>query len=86
MLESDDSVTGPINLGNPTQNSMHELADAIIKFTNSNSKITYKELPQDDPKMRQPDISKAIQILDWKPKVDLEEGLTMTIASFKSRM
>jgi len=86
MLESDDSVTGPINLGNPTQNSMHALAEAIIKLTNSNSKITYKELPQDDPKMRQPDISKAIQILDWNPKVDLEEGLTMTIASFKSRM
>ena len=86
MMETDGDVTGPINLGNPIENSMVELAESIIRLTNSNSKITYMELPQDDPKVRQPDISKAREVLGWNPEVELENGLNMTIKDFASRM
>ena len=86
MMETDVPVTGPINLGNPIENSMLELAETIIRLTNSNSKIAYKDLPQDDPKVRQPDISKAREILGWDPEVELETGLNMTIKDFASRM
>lgn len=75
----------PINLGNPDQISMIKLASEIIQFTNSNSKIAYKALPQDDPVDRLPDISKAKKFFNWSPKIDREEGLKRTIDYFKNQ-
>lgn len=86
MMETPDDVSGPLNLGNPNENSMLYLAETIIRLTNSNSTLTFRELPQDDPKVRQPDISKAKQILNWYPKISLEDGLNMTIADFAGRV
>ena len=86
MMETDDNITGPFNLGNPNENSMLQLAETVIKLTNSNSKIAFKELPQDDPKVRQPDITKAKEILKWSPEVKLEDGLNLTIADFAARV
>jgi UDP-glucuronate decarboxylase len=86
MLEAEDGLIGPINLGNPKENSMLELAESVIRLTNSNSKVTFMDLPQDDPKMRQPDITKAKQFLRWNPEMDLESGLKLTIDDFKLRV
>jgi UDP-glucuronate decarboxylase len=85
-----DLISGFIKMmetdGNPNENSMLQLAETVIKLTNSNSKITFKELPQDDPKVRQPDITKAKEILKWSPEVKLEDGLNLTIADFAARV
>ncbi|MDD3877729.1 MAG: SDR family oxidoreductase [Bacteroidales bacterium] len=84
LMNTDDSIIGPINTGNPNEFTIKELAEKIIKMTGSASKIIYKPLPEDDPKQRQPDISQAKKILDWEPKVQLEEGLQKTIDYFKT--
>jgi UDP-glucuronate decarboxylase len=81
LMESD--AMGPVNLGNPGEFTMLELAKKIIKLTNSKSKIEYKELPQDDPRQRKPDINLAKKTLKWEPKIQLEEGLIKTIDYFK---
>ncbi|MBR3654918.1 MAG: SDR family oxidoreductase [Elusimicrobia bacterium] len=73
----------PVNIGNPVEMTVKEIAQRIIKLTNSKSKIVYKPLPEDDPKRRRPDISKAKKILKWEPKVDLNQGLLKTIDYFK---
>ena len=78
--------TGPINLGNPKEFTIVELAQKIIKLTNSKSKIIFKELPEDDPRQRQPDITKAKKYLNWEPKINLEEGLIKTIEYFKEEL
>jgi UDP-glucuronate decarboxylase len=83
VMETEDSFTGPINLGNPNEISILELAQKIIKLCNSNSKIVFKELPNDDPARRKPDITLARTNLNWEPKVSLDEGLKMTISYFK---
>lgn len=83
MMSSADDVTGPVNLGNPGEFTMLELAEKVLRFTGSKSKLVFKPLPQDDPKQRKPDISKAKQLLDWQPKVPLDEGLKETIKYFK---
>tara|TARA_B110000008_G_scaffold34109_1_gene30261 strand:- start:5308 stop:6279 length:972 start_codon:yes stop_codon:yes gene_type:complete len=83
MMETNKSITGPINLGNPNEFSMNQLAREVIKITNSKSKIEYKELPQDDPRKRQPDITLAKSKLNWEPRIELEEGLKKTIDYFK---
>lgn len=75
----------PVNIGNPNEMTIKQLADTIIKITGSQSRVTYEDLPVDDPKVRQPDISKARSILEWEPKVGLEDGLTRTIAWFKTQ-
>jgi len=80
MMNSDS--VGPINLGNPIELSMKNLATKVIKFTNSSSNIIYKDLPEDDPKRRKPDINLAKSILDWSPIIDLETGLQKTIKYF----
>jgi len=80
MMNSDS--VGPINLGNPIELSMKDLATMVIKLTNSSSNIIYKELPEDDPKRRRPDINLAKSILDWSPIIDLETGLKKTINYF----
>ena len=83
MMHTPESVTGPVNIGNPLEYSMLELANEVIRLTNSSSKIIFKPLPEDDPMQRQPDITLAKQLLnDWQPKVGLEEGLTKVIAYF----
>jgi len=80
---SPTSVTGPINLGNPNEFTILELAKMIISFTNSKSEISFKELPSDDPKQRRPDISLALHELGWEPKILLEEGLKLSIPYFQ---
>ena len=82
LMGTTDEVTGPINLGNPIEFSILELAEQVIKLTGSKSKLVFRPLPHDDPKQRQPDISKAIATLGWQPKVELGEGLTRTIRYF----
>ena len=82
LMSSSDSFTGPVNLGNPTEFTILQLAEAVIDLTGSSSKIINEALPQDDPKQRQPDISLAKSELDWEPKVQLEKGLKLTIEYF----
>lgn len=82
MMESKKSITGPINIGNPNEFTMNQLAKLVINLTNSKSKIKYIELPQDDPKKRQPDIGLAKSELNWEPTIELEEGLKKTIDYF----
>ena len=86
LLFSPEVVTGPINLGNPTEDKISFLAEEIIRLTNSNSKIIQMPLPEDDPKQRKPDISKAQEILGWNPRVNLKTGLEMTIADLSARL
>ena len=83
MMASGDDVTGPINLGNPTEFSMAELAEQVIAATGSKSELTYEPLPADDPRQRQPDISRARDQLGWAPEVPLAQGLERTIAYFR---
>jgi UDP-glucuronate decarboxylase len=82
MDNTDDSFVGPMNMGNPVEFTMLELAEKVIQLTGSNSKIEHHPLPQDDPKQRRPDISLAKETLRWEPAVQLEEGLRHTIAYF----
>lgn len=82
-LLSQSDIHGPINIGNPVELKIIDLAKKIIKLTGSKSKIVYKELPEDDPKVRQPDIKRAKELLKWNPKIRLEEGLKETIKWFK---
>jgi UDP-glucuronate decarboxylase len=83
MMASSKDVTGPINMGNPGEFTMIELAQAILKQVGGPSTLVFKPLPQDDPKQRRPDITLAKQHLDWEPKIHLEAGLEKTIAYFK---
>ncbi|RJQ46076.1 MAG: SDR family oxidoreductase [Nitrospiraceae bacterium] len=83
FMNSPDELTGPVNLGNPGEFTMLELADKVLKLTRSRSKIVFKPLPNDDPVQRQPDISLAKDKLKWKPKVKLEDGLKETVRYFR---
>jgi len=85
MMNTGQDVTGPVNIGNPGEFTMLELAQTVIRLTKSKSKLVFLPLPQDDPKQRKPDISMAEKLLSWKPAVDLETGLEKTIAYFKQR-
>nr|WP_207173311.1 UDP-glucuronic acid decarboxylase family protein [Halochromatium glycolicum] len=82
LMDSADSITGPINLGNPSEFTIDELAKLIVELTGSTSTIHYQPLPSDDPTQRQPDISRAIEVLDWRPTVALVDGLRQSIAYF----
>lgn len=82
LMNMPKGFTGPVNIGNPHEFTMLELAQTIIELTGSPSKLAYKPLPQDDPKQRQPDISMAKETLNWEPKIHLREGLTKTISYF----
>ena len=86
MMNSSKDITGPINLGNPTEYKIVELANAIIKLTNSKSKIILKPLPTDDPLRRKPDISSAKENIDWEPNVSLDDGLKQTIKYFQEKI
>ena len=83
LMNTPDTFTGPVNTGNPNEFTIRELAEMVIKLTNSKSKIIKQPLPEDDPMQRQPDISLAKKELGWEPKINLEEGLKKTIAHFK---
>ena len=84
MLSSKEVIDAPINLGNPNEFSMMELAHTVLKLTESKSKIVYKDLPLDDPRQRKPDITRAKEVLKWAPKIELEQGVSQTIDYFKS--
>lgn len=84
MMASPDSFRGPVNIGNPHEFTILELAKKVIELTNSKAKIIYQPLPSDDPMMRKPDISLAEKELDWKPNIELEEGLVKVIEYFKT--
>jgi UDP-glucuronate decarboxylase len=83
LMSTPDDFIGPVNLGNPIEVSVGDLAKKIIKMTNSKSKVVYLPLPADDPKQRRPDIALAKKVLDWQPEVDLEAGLEKTIMYFR---
>ncbi|MFZ4687356.1 MAG: GDP-mannose 4,6-dehydratase, partial [Hyphomonadaceae bacterium] len=83
LMDSSDDVTGPINVGNPGEFTMIELAENVLRLTQSKSKLVRMPLPADDPKQRKPDITKARSVLGWEPKVQLEDGLKETIAYFR---
>jgi len=83
MMATKEAVGGPVNLGNPGEFTMKQLADLVIRLTGSTSKLVYQPLPEDDPRQRRPDIAKAKALLDWEPTVALEEGLGRTIGYFR---
>ncbi len=84
LMATGDDFTGPVNVGNPGEFTMIELAEKVIKLTGSSSKLVFRPLPSDDPMQRKPDISLAKKVLDWEPKISLDQGLEKTIAYFKS--
>jgi len=86
LMETGDDVTGPINLGNPNEFTIRGLAETIIAKCESKSKIVFQPLPADDPKQRQPDISRAQAMLGWAPAVRLEQGLSTTVEYFRELM
>jgi len=86
LMGTGDEVTGPINLGNPDEFTIRELAEKVIELSKSRSKLEFRPLPTDDPKQRQPDISRARAALDWVPTIKLAEGLTKTIDYFKTML
>ncbi|MEF8714008.1 MAG: GDP-mannose 4,6-dehydratase, partial [Accumulibacter sp.] len=83
MMDSAADFSGPVNLGNAVEFTMLELAEKIVAITGGPSKLCFKPLPEDDPRQRQPDLSLAAQVLDWKPRIALEDGLKETIAYFR---
>jgi UDP-glucuronate decarboxylase len=86
LMNSPDDFAGPVNLGNPVEFTILELAEKVIAMTGSKSKISFKPLPSDDPRQRQPDITLAKEMLGWNPDIKLEEGLIKTIEYFQSFM
>lgn len=86
LMDTPKDITGPINLGNPVEFTILELAELVIKITDSKSKIVYKNLPEDDPRQRMPDITKAREVLNWEPKVQLEDGIKKTIHYFNKNI
>jgi UDP-glucuronate decarboxylase len=86
LMESPDELTGPVNLGNPSEFTMVELAEKVLKLTGSRSKLEYRPLPADDPKQRKPEIALAKKALGWQPKIPLDEGLGKTIAYFEKML
>jgi len=83
MMDTPDTFTGPVNIGNPSEFTIRELAEKVIHITGSRSRITFLPLPEDDPVQRQPDISLARKALNWEPRVSLDEGLDKTVAYFR---
>jgi UDP-glucuronate decarboxylase len=83
LMRTSDHITGPLNLGNPEETTILRLAESIIAMTASKSRIVRQPLPHDDPRQRRPDIAKASKLMDWIPKVSLEDGLKETVAYFR---
>jgi UDP-glucuronate decarboxylase len=85
-MATENGFTGPVNVGNPHEFTMLELAQTVIRLTGSKSQLSFQPLPQDDPKQRKPDISLAKSHLGWEPKIQLEEGIGKTIAYFAAKL
>jgi UDP-glucuronate decarboxylase len=86
LMENTHQETGPVNIGNPGEFTMLELASQVLELTGSSSEIEHRDLPADDPRQRQPDISLAKKTMDWEPHIPLSEGLAKTIAYFRSHL
>ncbi|WEK49633.1 MAG: SDR family oxidoreductase [Candidatus Kaistia colombiensis] len=86
LMDTDDAVTGPINIGNPNEFTIRQLAERVIALTGSSSKLVFQPLPSDDPRQRKPDIGLAQRVLGWQPTIELDEGLRHTIAYFDALM
>jgi len=86
LMGTPEEITGPVNLGNPVEFTIRELAELVLEMTGSKSKLVWKELPSDDPKQRQPNIGKARELLKWEPAIPLREGLQKTIDYFESTL
>jgi UDP-glucuronate decarboxylase len=86
LMATDDTVTGPINIGNPGEFTIRQLAELVVELTGSSSKLVYRPLPPDDPRQRRPDITKAKEVLGWVPTVQLREGVERTIQYFKTQV
>jgi dTDP-glucose 4,6-dehydratase len=86
MAPTSDDIHFPVNIGNPHELTVLEIAEKVIQLSGSTSRITFKPLPEDDPKVRQPDIGRAMHLLGWNPKISLEEGLSRTIEYFRTRL
>jgi UDP-glucuronate decarboxylase len=86
MMDSADGIVGPINIGNPAEFTMIELAEMVLRLTGSSSRLVFRELPTDDPRQRRPDIRRAESDLEWRPRVSLEDGLKETIRYFKENL
>ena len=86
LMNSDNQITGPINLGNPGEFTINELAQQVVEITNSSSNFVFKPLPSDDPIQRCPDISVAKETLNWQPEIDLYTGLHKTIQYFEKTL
>ena len=84
MMDNEADFTGPVNLGNPNEISIRELAERILRLTGSSSAVVFEPLPHDDPTRRRPDIALARDVLDWQPTCDLDEGLKNTIGYFRT--
>ncbi|MEM9412117.1 MAG: SDR family NAD-dependent epimerase/dehydratase, partial [Planctomycetota bacterium] len=83
LMNTDDDVTGPVNIGNPAEFTIKQLAELVLSLTESKSKLVFKNLPMDDPKMRRPDIGLANDLLGWSPTIPLEEGISRSIPYFR---
>jgi len=83
LMNTPDEITGPVNLGNPEEFTISKLAELVLGLTGSTSEIRFERLPEDDPLRRQPDISLAKKLLDWRPAISLEEGLKRAVAYFE---
>jgi UDP-glucuronate decarboxylase len=86
LMDAPDTVTGPVNIGNPGEFTIRQLAEIVIEMTGSRSEIVQMPLPQDDPLQRRPDITKARELLGWEPTIPLREGLARTIAYFEKKL
>jgi UDP-glucuronate decarboxylase len=84
-MDTPDDFTGPVNIGNPREFTILQLADLVVELTGSKSQLVFKPLPSDDPRQRQPDISLAKEVLGWSPTTEIEQGLEHTIRYFKDR-
>ena len=86
LMASSDQITGPVNMGNPNEFTIRALAEKIIELTGSSSELIFRNLPQDDPKKRQPNISQAKELLNWDPNIQIDQGLKRTIAYFRDQL
>ena len=86
MASDTEEIHHPVNIGNPHELTVYQIAEKVIKLTGSQSKIVFEPLPEDDPKVRRPAIARATELLGWKPEISLEEGLSRTIDYFRSTM
>jgi nucleoside-diphosphate-sugar epimerase len=86
LAPENGDIHDPVNIGNPQELTVRDIADQVLELTGSASRVEYRPLPEDDPKVRRPDITRAQNLLDWTPRIDIREGLRRTIDYFKTRL